>query len=139
MKICSKCLVEKNNNQFAWRNKANNKRHAHCKQCNKIRDAKQYKLGLRKGSTVDQAKAIRKRNRDYLLDILKQSRCIDCDNNDVRVLEFDHIHSKSYSIGNMSSFSIERMRKEIEKCEIVCANCHRIRTYKRMNKCYRIY
>jgi hypothetical protein len=31
-------------------------------------------------------------------------------------------------------FSLAAIKKEIEKCEIVCANCHRIRTYNRLTK-----
>jgi hypothetical protein len=33
--------------------------------------------------------------------------------------------------GIYSEYSVVRMRREIEKCEVVCANCHRRRTVAR--------
>lgn len=50
------------------------------------------------------------------------------------VLEFDHRPNevKSFNISSrMYSGKIEDLIAEIEKCDIVCANCHRIRTTKR--------
>lgn len=52
------------------------------------------------------------------------------------VMDFDHRNGKdklkevSKLVNNM--LSIENIMKEIEKCDLVCANCHRIRTHKRM-------
>ena len=51
------------------------------------------------------------------------------------VLEFDHVTGeKSYNISNkIGQVPLESMMEEIGKCEIVCANCHRIRTAGRGN------
>lgn len=55
------------------------------------------------------------------------------------VMDFDHrdgevkIRSISYmAIGNTSSFA--KIKQEIAKCDLVCANCHRQRTYSRILK-----
>lgn len=60
--------------------------------------------------------------------------CMDCNEKDPIVLEFDHIDpaSKEADISKLlgSHKSIERLRREIAKCEVVCANCHRRRTAK---------
>ena len=42
-------------------------------------------------------------------------------------------NDKSFEISTNSGKSLEDIKKEIEKCEIVCSNCHRIRTHKRRN------
>jgi hypothetical protein len=53
------------------------------------------------------------------------------------VLDFDHGRTsiKKFTIGSWthSVLSINAIQKEIEKCELVCANCHRIRTFASKN------
>ena len=59
-----------------------------------------------------------------------QNPCVDCGNTDPRVLEFDHIGVKAMDISRAirNCWSEENLLKEITQCEVVCANCHRIRT-----------
>jgi hypothetical protein len=48
-------------------------------------------------------------------------------------MDFDHIHGEK--TGNISAMSrkkgILQLQEELSKCELVCANCHRERTWKR--------
>lgn len=70
-------------------------------------------------------------NRPNLLQYLSTHHCVDCGNADARVLEFDHIDkdTKSYEIGVMlNTFKWEKILTEINKCEVRCANCHKIRS-----------
>jgi hypothetical protein len=48
-------------------------------------------------------------------------------------LEFDHLpgHVKVRTIGSFMYSSWKAIKAEIEKCELVCSNCHSIRTYER--------
>jgi len=59
--------------------------------------------------------------------------CKLCGNKDFRVLDYDHINHKDklYNISSLWkwSFSIEILKTEIRKCQVLCANCHRIKTY----------
>ena len=74
----------------------------------------------------------RKRNREYVNSYLSEHPCIDCGISDIRVLEFDHVRGeKKAAISNLvsSAVSISKIEEEIEKCEVRCANCHRIKTY----------
>ena len=84
-------------------------------------------------------KAIDKRNarlvleRRNLLDEIKlKTGCIKCGYKEHPVaLDFDHIDSatKEFTIGTAyTSVSLKRLYKEIEKCQVLCANCHRIKT-----------
>lgn len=53
------------------------------------------------------------------------------------VMDFDHIgqQPKLFNINYLSNTGrIGALKKEIVKCEVVCANCHRIRTHKRLGK-----
>lgn len=83
-------------------------------------------------------KKYRFQNRIHYLEYLKAHPCVDCGITDTRVLEFDHIRDKKYDISTMfgkGTWSL--MLKEIAKCEVVCCNCHRIRTFSRLPTCYR--
>lgn len=66
-----------------------------------------------------------------LNDYKKQNGCIKCGTKDHRVLEFHHTSDKEFSIGTAryNHFGIERVKKEIKKCVVICANCHRIIHY----------
>lgn len=77
-----------------------------------------------------------KRNKEFIDNYLKEHSCVDCGNTNIIVLEFDHIKGiKKYNIAELklSSMSLKTIELEINKCEVRCANCHRIVTYNRRN------
>ncbi len=86
----------------------------------------------------------RERNIRYV-NGLKSNPCVDCGHSfDPVCMDFDHREgeeklraiSKMVRLGN----SIVRITREIAKCDLVCSNCHRIRTRDRsdwLNLCYR--
>ncbi len=69
-------------------------------------------------------------NRQFLWDYLKSHPCVSCGESNPIVLEFNHV-DPSTKIAEVSFF-IKRTRTklitEIEKCEVLCANCHRKHT-----------
>lgn len=71
-----------------------------------------------------------------LADLKQASGCVDCGEKNHIVLDFDHLKNKKYNISRMihDGFSWKAILKEIEKCEVVCANCHRIRTHMRLTQ-----
>lgn len=49
------------------------------------------------------------------------------------VMAFDHVEGpKLFNVGQRANSTVERLLEEIAKCEVVCANCHADRTYRRM-------
>jgi len=79
-------------------------------------------------------KKLRLRNREYIKKIKESSPCSDCGKKyPYYVMHFDHIYDKNGSVSDLSraSSSLERIQKEIDNCELVCANCHAERTYSR--------
>lgn len=70
---------------------------------------------------------------------LKESRpCADCNLfYPYYVMDFDHIDgtTKEFNISRMAadSHNREKILEEIDKCDLVCSNCHRIRTHERRN------
>lgn len=82
----------------------------------------------------------KERARDFLGQYLKQHSCVDCHEDDVVVLEFDHRDpfEKLFNISRMKNGSLEALKEELKKCDVVCANCHRRRTAKQHNS-WRLY
>lgn len=67
------------------------------------------------------------------LNELKNKPCLDCGQTyPPYVMEFDHRDPKTklFSPGNFGFCSKKEFEVELAKCDLVCANCHRVRTYK---------
>jgi 5-methylcytosine-specific restriction endonuclease McrA len=85
---------------------------------------------------IDQAakvkRTLRRERTLYLIEYFKSHPCVDCGEVDPVVLEFDHLRDKSFAIGpEISRRAWKSILEEMEKCEVVCANCHRRRTARR--------
>lgn len=108
-----------------------------CARCHRIRTVERIRAEAppdeelpQKGNAARQRRANRKRR--ALLDEQKSKPCADCDGKfSPEVMEFDHRpgETKSFNIGSMKRLSIKKLMREIEKCDVVCANCHRLRTH----------
>lgn len=75
----------------------------------------------------------REKLREYIRQVKSQA-CMDCGvSYPSCVMDFDHRDSKEKESNVASmiarSVGLERLKKEIEKCDVVCANCHRARTF----------
>jgi hypothetical protein len=58
--------------------------------------------------------------------------CTDCGYNaHPAALDFDHTDGKTRNVGKLRSMRAVLEEIERHKCEVVCANCHRIRTNNR--------
>lgn len=72
-----------------------------------------------------------KQNR-LLIEKLKNAPCVDCKGSfPTYCMDFDHLGNKEFALSKANHKSADRVMREIGKCELVCANCHRIRTHKR--------
>lgn len=132
LKQCTRCLLEKSLDEFNWRNKKKNQRASHCKECTSRHDSWRYQHGNR-GKTIKASKSrLRKRNLDFFIKWLDGRVCCDCGESDPIVLVPDHQHDKHCNVSMLihAGNSIERIVAELEKCEIVCCNCHQRRTAK---------
>ena len=75
---------------------------------------------------------------EYIQGIKNQMYCADCGERHPAALQFHHLNSdeKTFSIGKAVNrgFSLDRIKKEMQKCAVLCANCHAIRHYNMRNK-----
>jgi hypothetical protein len=77
---------------------------------------------------------INARNKALILEA-KNHPCVDCGQRyPVAVMEFDHVPERGPKLSNIAGpgyKTVSRVLAEIAKCDVVCANCHRIRTEER--------
>lgn len=134
-KVCSECKEEKGIEEYWYKNKLKNIRQPKCKSCTLIYQKKHYRESKSRRIKIHKANGqLRERNYLFVNDYLKKNPCIDCGENDPIVLEFDHVSieskNKNISIMVRDCNSLEKIKEEIQKCEIRCCNCHRRRTAK---------
>lgn len=113
-----------------------------CFRCHRLREAGRRSRGelpwaAQRGTqpTKTQAYYYRytERGRAFLAAWKLRVGCKDCGYREhAEALDFDHVRGKkSFSLAARPWWSIRRLTEEAEKCEVVCANCHRIRTFER--------
>lgn len=107
---------------------------AECLGCKSERDKRRNSDPEIRKLATERANAAKKIRKDYVVEYLKSHPCVDCGEDDIRVLEFDHVYGEKYmNISQMvgRKYSISAIQEEIDKCEIRCANHHRIVTAER--------
>lgn len=67
---------------------------------------------------------------------VKSKPCTDCGRTyPACVMDFDHVRGeKRFALGDAPAKTRNNILEEIKKCDLVCANCHRIRTEERRVK-----
>lgn len=106
---------------------------SYCKKChNEYQKAYYKKNPLSINSSYLRRKKL---IRDTIINF-KNIPCYDCGNSyPYYVMDFDHVRGKkkfNLSVAVRHFRSVKTVIKEIKKCEVVCANCHRERTFSRM-------
>ena len=110
-KICTKCGRELPLDSFHWRNKAKGTRRSECKDCH--------------NAVVSTRNA---RNRTIINDLKKQGCCAKCGESRFYLLDYHHIDpsQKDNTIARMMvHYNVDSTIQEIEKCVLLCSNCHR--------------
>ena len=85
------------------------------------------------------ARQKQKRNiiKEYIANYKQSKVCADCkESYPYWMMDFDHLEDKVFTIARYYEYTLdlEKIKKEIEKCDVVCANCHRNRTHFRKLK-----
>jgi hypothetical protein len=136
MKICTRCGPPAQPiDNIAIRSHAKGTRQAACKQCQRKYGKAHYQANrsayIRKARLRNAEQ--NRINAEFLIAYLRGHPCVDCGETDIVVLEFDHLRDKVMDVSVLSreGYSLERIKHEIAKCEVVCANCHKRRTAQR--------
>ena len=131
-KFCGSCQTVKNVSEFNKNRVKSDGLSTKCKSCNRAYLKDHYLKN--KVYYAEKRENTKTKYRKIFYDYLIDKSCIDCGMSDIRVLEFDHREDKSFNISSkMAYMPLVSLMAEIEKCDIVCANCHRIRTGYQLN------
>lgn len=133
MKTCTKCKKKKSLIKFSKRYSTKNVYNSWCKTCHKLYTTAYYKKHKYKWKN---RKSVYRATIYAEFKKMKESApCKDCGLfYQACVMDFDHRdpNKKLFNIGSAmydNSFGWRKIQDEIEKCDLVCSNCHRIRTY----------
>jgi len=111
-KICTKCGRELPITDFYWRNKALGKRRSECKDCHNNYVKQKYQ-----------------ERHDEVQKIKSYYSCVKCGDSRPYVLDFHHKNpeEKDFGIAQMlrNNSPWEKIEQEMQKCVLLCANCHR--------------
>lgn len=73
----------------------------------------------------------------YIQDLKSKTPCMDCkESYPYYVMDFDHVRGRKHKnvMELIPTLSKKKIDEEIAKCEIVCSNCHRVRTHSRKSR-----
>lgn len=121
-KICTKCKLEKPITEFNNNKYKSDGKQSECKECHKLLCTNYYNRN--KQHYRDNSRRKRKKIYDYLNNI-KSVGCYLCNEKDIACLDFHHLDSKYDQVSHMQTHSMKLINDEIDKCIVLCSNCHR--------------
>lgn len=133
-RTCSSCNLTKPVSEFNFKQRATLTRHSYCRECGKQLTRRHYARNKR--AYLDRNARTYLRHRQ-LIRAAKSRPCADCSiQYPYYVMDFDHRDgaSKEFALNSVSRKTERAILREMEKCDVVCANCHRERTHQRSLK-----
>ena len=137
MKPCVTCGRTLATTQFNRKQSAVDGLQNVCRECNRERARRYYRENREKHLRIIVARTAqaKRRARELAGEYLLAHPCVDCGEEDLRVLDFDHRLGSGKTRNVMllvnNGYSLARIRAEIEKCDVRCRNCHARVTYER--------
>ena len=116
-KTCTLCGVEKPLSAYGKNKNHSDGRQYYCRECVAVKRAERC------------AEA-----RDWVNNYKMERGCTDCGYAvHPHALDLDHLpqYEKLFTVADQMHRHIDSVKAEVSKCEVVCANCHRIRTAER--------
>lgn len=136
MKFCSKCKQSKAETEFSFKVKSKGKRNSICKVCYIVIHSDYYRanrIRLRIQLRANQ-RVLEQKCEQLIIEYLRVHPCVDCGETDIVVLQFDHRDPevKIAAVAELmhKGLSWRRIKAEIDKCDVRCANCHVRKTAK---------
>lgn len=125
MKICSVCKIQKDETEFTRDKTTSSGLYTACKVCKRARDVRQHEVHRQQRNAYYKA---RQQQVTLIVSNIKRSKgCQLCSEREPVCLEFHHLDptKKDFSISARPNMNVETILLEIEKCVVLCSNCHK--------------
>lgn len=136
-KICISCSLSKDINEFGKNSKSKDNYQSRCKECKRLYDNNYHhnRSELEKDKKYNLQKIRINKIKEYIKEYFKDKKCSICNENRMAALDFHHLNDKKFNIseGISNGYSLIKIKDEISKCKILCANCHRVQTAEDFN------
>lgn len=131
LKTCSRCNLEKPVSEMGVDKRSSTGVGVWCVSCHKAYTREYW---IRNRAKVTEKLRQHRRVRHDELAALKDKPCMDCNRKfPSEAMDFDHVSDdKVKGVGRMTTHHPNALLAEVAKCELVCANCHRLRTKNRL-------
>ena len=126
LKTCTGCKIEKENNEFYPSKRTNDGLASRCKSCANIDSAKSRKKNIKHYNRVQSIRM--DKNADKFREWKATQKCKFCGEQEAVCLDLHHLDptQKDASLSNVvRSWSWKKLMLEVDKCIVVCSNCHR--------------
>ena len=125
MKKCTKCGEIKELSEFTKKKSRKDGLNSSCKTCSRATTKSHYERNKEyyKKKSHNHEKRVAVLIKEYK----ENNPCVRCGETRPWRLEFHHRNpsEKEYAVSTMIQLAYNTVLKEIEKCDVVCANCHR--------------
>jgi len=132
MRACTRCGEVKPLEAFPPVRRGEARLQSWCRECFAAYGREYYRKNrdVQKTRLLRNTAARRADNQGRMIEYLRTHPCVDCGEADIVVLQFDHLANKERDVSSMlsGSWTWPAIQREIAKCEVRCANCHRLRT-----------
>lgn len=125
IKICKKCKTNPTTGRSSY-----------CQACRKTYDKDYFKGHVAEKSAA--ASQTKRQILDWYYGLKDNKLCLGCGGGPFRFyqMDYDHIPTRGKKFKEVSAmvrlgYSKEKIMAEIAKCQLICANCHRARTFNR--------
>lgn len=129
-KLCKDCNRDLDVKYFGVKNQKTGALQTYCKPCQATRSSLHYKANR---SSYYARNERRMRENILYLEKFKSNPCIDCKQvYPSKVMDMHHRdgEEKEALISQLvRKTTLPRLIRELEKCDLLCANCHRLRTF----------
>lgn len=128
MKHCRICSIDKPHSEFNKNRLKADGLQSRCRECQKAQNNAGYKYNPKRKASI---RATNKLHRDYNMTLTRRYKrycgCHICDEREPVALDLHHTDPsvKDDNPSNLLSYSTVRLKREIRKCVVLCANCHR--------------